>query len=193
MEEPATKPVDPITGWDLGSGRVVRLPVERPAEILLFRAHPEAFTGPTPSAQAYVNVWGLDPKLTVCITVYKRLRLGKDPLDGPFMDSQITGSLQAFPLVLTGNRLVTNLALPEIPPDDIFRFGGGLYDGCELSSAMQGIQILATAHLLGPCDHELVATIQVKPNVALGCVELAEKLIATMRVEFEPPVSFITG
>lgn len=180
-----------IIGWDFGTGRPVNLfeGDRRLQEITLVKAHPAA-TAPTAQQTTNLRIWGLHPCLITTVTFFKRIRDGMGPNDGPFMDSQVTGFVKGYPIVKTSNLLQDVIQLPEIPATDLFLFGGGLYDGCELNSGMQGIEFLLTASLLGPSDHDVVATIQTKQKEALGCIDLAKKLAASMKIEMGAPLVF---
>ena len=173
-----------IIGWDFGTGRPVLMEPGGPSpeEIVLVAAHPTSIA-PTGEQMTRIRIWNLFPTLKVCVTIYRRIRMGKGWDDAPFMESQVQGKNQAFPVVRTKNPGQPEKELGEIPPTQIWLYGGQLEDGCEIGSAMQGVDIITTASLLGPSDHDVVATIVVKAAEPLGCVDLAEKLIQTMKVE----------
>jgi uncharacterized metal-binding protein YceD (DUF177 family) len=65
----------------------------------------------------------------------------------------------------------------------LFSNGGHGDDGCELVTAAQGIRIAVNFNRVGNTDVEAVAFIQVKPNVALGCAALLERLVYNLKVE----------
>jgi hypothetical protein len=185
--------VAPIIGWDVG-GRTkpAPLPLEGiPDEIILVRAAPTIASGDTAILTAGLRIWGLHSLLIVTVTVYMRLRREKDPSDGPYPPSQMAGSLHAYPIVKSGNLLQPVLEGLEMPAAQVWLQGGVLsMDGAEFNTGMQGVEILAPVKLHGPCDHELVATVQVRQAQPLGCAVLAQKLIDQLVVEKMPTVVF---
>lgn len=178
-------PTPPIIGWDIGARtEPAALPIDgTPSEIILLRAHPDP-TGATAMRTAVLRIWGLHPTLVVAVTNYLRVRRDKDPSDGPFPPSQITGTVQALPIVRSGNPFQPVLEGSVMPAAQVFLNGGVLsFDGAEFSSAMQGVELLYNVQLAGPSDHDLVATVQVKQKNALGCQDLAKALIDQLQVE----------
>jgi hypothetical protein len=181
----------PIMGWDLGSGRVLPLPVSTPGEITLVKAGPDLPSSTTPATKTTeLQIWGFHPCLLIVVAFYKRLRVGKSPSASPIASSELGGKLQAFPLVKTSNPQDPSHALPEIPASKWFLFGGQLEDGFEGNTGMQAVRILVTATVDGPFDHDLVCSVQVKQAQPLGCVDLANALIEQVRVEPGPPIQF---
>ena len=179
----------PIIGWDLGTKRPIPLPVDTPQEIKLVAAHPDP-TAATASQATTLRIWNLSPMLVVTVTFYLRLRVDKDPSSGPYPPSQVQGGIQAIPIVRTMHPQIPVLELTALPAAEIFQNGGQLIDGAEINSGMQAIEFLVTANLLGPSDHDLVATVQVKQKEALGCVELAEALVNAIRLDVGATLSW---
>ena len=185
-----------IIGWDFGTGRPVDLPIDGVPntplnEIILVRAHHEAIAATTPLSTSLI-IWGLHPLLKVCVTFFMRKRDGLGWSDGGYPPSQVTGSIKAYPMTRTRQNKLQKIEGYELPAAQIFANGGSLaFDGCEIQAGMDGIEFVVTASLLGPSDHDVVATIQVKQAMPLGCVELAQKLVDQISIDLpNPPVEW---
>lgn len=183
-----------IIGWDIGKGsgpRAVELSEkdQYPNEVTLVRAHPDAVVGGPLTQVIDLDIWGLDPRLTLIVEFYHRLRFG-GPTDGAYPMGGCSGSIRTFPIVRPQNPEDYVRALQEIPADDLFTSGGYVNDGCEISSGMQGIRFEVTAILSARTDHDIVASVQVKPNCSLGCVALAQKLINRLNIVIPEPIVF---
>ena len=180
--------MNPIIGWDMGTGRAVPLPVDQPQEILLSKT---AQGSPAAPQTTTVRIWGLHPMLVVVVSFYKRLRLDLSPAaEIPLRPENQTGTIQAFPIVKSMHPMVPVVELAELDPTLVFQNGGAFDDGAEINSGMQGIEFLITANLPGPTDYEEVCTIQVKQKDPLGCVQLAQALIDQVRLEVGPPLEW---
>jgi hypothetical protein len=173
---------DIIIGWDLGLGggeRAKELPCE-PDDIVLIEAK-DSFTPGEGFRYAHVQVWGLDPRLAV---VCAFSRSPNPSLNTTFNTGNITATITASTRTRSRGNILTG---PPLPAVDLFLNGGnidaaGNDDGCELGTGMQGVQFDLVAQRTDATSVDIVLSIQAKPRVALGCSELARKLIRNMTV-----------
>jgi hypothetical protein len=177
--------VVPIIGVDCTKGggiatEYLPLPQGQSREMLLIRAsdnwdHGEGFRG------TYFDVWGFDPRLTVAVSIQ---RSHNSNIITPFPHSYISALITARLLVQTAEGIVAGASLPVA---DLFTNGGALddateADGCEITSAVQGIRFVLSAQRTGSTDVDITATVQARPNVALVCRDLAMALLGNVRV-----------
>ena len=183
--------VSSIIGWDLGLGggdAAKELPCP-PNEILLIGAK-ETYPGGTEGYRyANVDIWGFDPRITVVCAIYRAPNPNRTTL---FPESNLTATVEAFPLVASkqGDALFRYQAMPAA---DLWFNGGKLdsYDeGCEFKMAMQGVRIKVSAIRTGETTHDVVMSLQAKPNGSLGCPDLARKLISQLVVKKGEPGKF---
>jgi hypothetical protein len=192
-----TCPADKIiTGWDLGlgGGELASLLPCDPHEILLIQAK-ETYVGGggegiSGYAYATIDIWGLDPRVTVACSFYRTPNPNRTTL---VSEANISATIAAYPLMRTKQGDVR--VGKQLPGAILFLNSGaldnsGVDDGCELETAMQGIRFKFAAIRTDITTHDIVAAIQAKPNVALGCAALADKLIRTMVVSVGPVGKF---
>lgn len=179
-------------GCDLGLGggdNAKELPCP-PHEILLIEAK-ETYAGGEGYRYGNLEIWGLDPRLTVAVAFYRTPNPNRTTM---FAETAISATIAAYPLCLSK---AGEVRYGRQLPTDLF-LGGGVIgsdypnndDGCELETAMQGIRFNLTAIRTGATTHDIVCAIQARPNVSLGCNALAEKLIAQLIVKVGPVGKF---
>ena len=189
---------EPIIGWDLGygGGSDVHLlpaaPGYSPKEILLVPATVGSMDLNNPKS-IVVDLWGLDPKLAIACA------FSRVPSQNPVIWTEegaerekIIATIAAFTLT----RGVGGITQGPPLPSDLFMNGGsvdgaGVDDGCELSTAAQGIRFVVTATATGWATHDLVLSLVCRPNVTLACRELALALAAALTVTIPSPISFL--
>lgn len=164
----------PIIGCDLGMGggpQIRLLPCD-PIEMLCI-GFKEAYTPGEGYRATLFELWGLDPRLVVAVN-FARVPSVNRTTDFP--TGNITATIEARTLSRTANG--ATVVGPVMPATDLFLNGGVLDtgsfdDGCELCTAVQGVRFLVTAIRTDATSVDIVASAVCRPNVALGCEDLA--------------------
>ena len=172
----------PIVGCDLGLGggsRVVLLPCE-PNEILLVNSG-AAYNAGEGSRTVTLDLWGLDPRLDVAVAFSRSSALAMRRDATAWL---VTATIRAYTIAKS---TFGTLLGPEIPAASLFQNGGyldgiGGDEGCELCTGAQGVRFVLTAARAGVASTNIVATLICRPNVALGCPDLALALFSQLRV-----------
>jgi hypothetical protein len=180
-----------IIGWDLAEKppRELRYP-HGLGQILLVKGITTGEIEGTVSTQ--FDLWQPDPRLVIVPTFYYRWPWSdSDPSDDP-EDIQPT-SVQAWAIARTGAPRQTVRELFEIDPDMLWHRAGVLPDGCELATGMQGVRFKLTGTAVGSAPFDIVCSLSAIPNVALGCEELAEAILARLAVDLPSPADYDLG
>jgi hypothetical protein len=191
-------PAPPFMGVDLGQGggpRAVPLPCD-PTEIVLITANPNT-TAINLMASSILDIWGLHPLLTVAVA-FGRTRNPNVDKTANYTAAYVTATIVAYTLRRTGEGVVRGAQLPAT----LFTNGGVLgvtisalptEDGCELVSAAQGVrfEVTATKTSAVGIGHDIVASIQAKQTVPIGCRALADLLVSQLTVTIPDPVGFV--
>jgi hypothetical protein len=197
---------EPIIGWELGfgGGPEVKLLPTPPREIPLVPASDQGvdedyvtLVSTDVRRVVTVDIWGLDPRLTVACA-FSRVPSSNAHLGGLPLRKNITATIAAYTLT-RGATGVTQGA--PISSAGLFLNGGALDvlgvdgndDGCELSTAAQGVRFVLTVTRTSVTSHDIVLSLQCRPNVALVCRELALALAAGMTVTIPDPVIWRAG
>jgi hypothetical protein len=181
-----------IIGWDLckGAGAMAKPlnPGDEPGQILLYQAGPreEGDTAYEVDTPCELDIWRLDPRLTLIATFYHRVQPGRSPTTAPPI-ANLRVTVDARAIVHSGNASESPMELFSIP--NLWPNGGNVGDGCEIASGMNGLRFRLGATIDNePTDHDIVATLVAIPNVALGCLELAQDIIERLMVVLPSPV-----
>lgn len=145
--------------------------------------------GAEASIVATVDVFGLDPRLDF-VMQFSRVDHPGPPPTGVLLPQLKTGMVATI-VAQTLAEVRGNVVAGATLPSTLFVNGGaidalGSDDGCELTSGVQGVRFTLTGIRNAQTYHDLVLQILIKPNVSLGCVALAEKLISKVRVNATP-------
>lgn len=180
-----------IIGWDLGEGggeNARELPCD-PVDLVLYEAKPtfDPAEGYPPSI--LIDIWGFDPRLNVSLYFS---RVPNPSIATPFDYFNVVGVIFAYTLTRSRGNVITGKLIPNA---SLFSNGGNLSDqdddGCEIQSGVQGIRFYIQCWRTGATSHDVVLQAQAKPNVSLGCPDLAKKLISQLTVNRHgPPRSF---
>lgn len=197
---------DPIIGWELGygGGSEVKLLPTQPKEILLVAASDAGvdedyvtLVSTDVRRTSVVDIWGLDPRLTVACA-FSRVPGQESRLGQLNLRKNVTATIAAYTLTKGATGITQGAPLSAA---GLFLNGGSLDsegdngndDGCELSTAAQGVRFVVTATRTSVTSHDLVLSMQCRPNVALVCRELALALAAGMTVSIPDPVIWRAG
>jgi hypothetical protein len=178
-----------ITGWDCGrgGGPVADLLPCDPVEILLARAE-ETYDGGEASQTVVLDLWGLDPRLTVAVAFNRVPSPNRSHDESP---NWIGAAITANVLHRSHGAIVVGAALDAT---QLFNNNGQLDgtcdDGCELTSAAEGVRFTVLAIRTGMTTVDIVATVQARPNVALVCPDLLLALRESLRVSLPVPIRF---
>ena len=178
-----------IIGWDCGrgGGPVADLLPCDPVEILLARAE-ETFEGGESAQTVVLDLWGLDPRLTVAVAFHLVPSPNRSQDISPVA---LLATLWANVLHRSQGAIIVGAALDKA---QLFNAGGVVGvaggDGCELTSAAEGVRFTIAAERSGSTSIDLVATVQARPNVALTCPDLLYALRETLRVSVPVPIVF---
>jgi hypothetical protein len=199
----------PIIGWDLGRGsgelaeelapskalRQIRLfgVTQSPGELpgvpdpgKLYATYGDL---PVFDAVSYIDVFNLDPRLTIIPTFYHQVMMNRPA--GAFPDTNLPATVSARALVRSGNPAEPERELYTLDPSSLFVSSGALPNGCEIASGMQGIRFRVDVSMSAlQVQHDIVATLVAIPNIAFGCAELARDVIRRLEVRIPSPLEF---
>lgn len=194
-----------LIGWDLsrggGQSAVPLAPGQALGQIPLYLVPEWGYSlemgAEDTRATQRIDVWGLDPRLTICLQAFHQLAPGARPPGGPPEYFDILYPASNMPIAVAAKVLARPLRpdqqpieLYTIPAAELFGNGGILGDGCELSTAAQGVRFefrAAQDNIDVKCDFEVAATLIAIPNVTFGCVELAQAVIGRVSVTLPTP------
>ena len=183
--------MEPLLGWDIarlteGKEARLRAPALPLRQHVLYRPHTPGGEHTCTDLETRIDIWHLDPRLTVIGRFFHRLASGATLPAEPA--ANLIGSVEAWALAKSGNPSEGAIELFQFPAEELFHNAGDLDDGCELSTGMDGIRFKFFASTAGGegggfLSHELVATLVAIPNIQVGCVELAQAMVERLEVD----------
>jgi hypothetical protein len=180
-----------IIGWDYGfEGEATPLEVKgRLKQSRLLIGVSPYDDGPVAVKSTHIDIFGLDPRVPMALTIFRQPVLSTDTTATDpdlYLKSRLTAELEAWTLARGSDGKPIEIA--PLNQERAWLNGGQLdserNDGCELKTAAYGVRIKVKATMEAASLLEIVATLEARPDVALGCIELAEKIARAISVEW---------
>jgi hypothetical protein len=184
---------DPVLGWDLGTGHPVPLSRQLVAgqyvQPVLVSGNETGGAGA--SDPVHFDIWNLHPLVMAFLSIHRRPRpevvlVGEGGEDNGLANrDRLTATVEAWNLVKVDG---TGVPTSRIDATVLFSNGGVLDatsdEGAEIRTGSMGVRIIVRATQTDPSALEIVASLLVMQESAIGCLSLADVIKERIYVEW---------